>query len=206
MRRSDSSVQRDIRFSKKSTPTALPRHRRCCWRTNFASVKSPPAAGSSRKPPSAASIAGCLISALTAALLQTAGILIIPLALFFTFCLTGTDVVTRLLCDPKAGLDFAALCSTVRFVLVVFVVRDLLEAGCHLVGGALTAALDSHALLIVRLAANVVWLTLLGAAFVMRPELSTYVFLTPLQMLLVLVPLVFRWYRRPHLQEPASAT
>ena len=140
-----------------------------------------------------------------AALRQTAGILAIPLVLFFTFCLTGTDVVTRLLYDPKAGIDFTILRSTVRFVLAVFVVRDLLEAGCHLIGGALTAALDTRALLAVRLAANMVWLTLLGAAFAIRPALSTYVFLTPLQMLLVLVPLLVRWYRKPRLRGPVSA-
>lgn len=127
------------------------------------------------------------------ALRQTTGILAIPLAFFFAFCLTGTDVVTRLLYDPKAGLDFAALCSTVRFVLVVFVVRDLLEAGCHLIGGALTAALDTRALLTIRLAANAVWLAALGAAFVFKPTLSAYVYLTPIQMALVLVPLLIRW-------------
>lgn len=127
------------------------------------------------------------------ALRQTAGILAIPLALLFTFCLTGTDIVTRLLYDPKAGLDFAALCSTVRFVLMVFVVRDLLEAGCHLIGGALTAALDTHALLVIRLAANAVWLAVLGTAFVFTPTLSAYIYLTPIQMALVLVPLLIRW-------------
>ena len=129
------------------------------------------------------------------ALRQTAVILAIPLALFFAFCLTGTDVVTKLLYDPKAGLDFAMLCSTVRLVLVVFVVRDLLEAGCHLISGALMAALDTRALLTIRLAATVVWLTLLGSAFVFRPTLSAYVLLTPVQMALVLIPLLIRWHR-----------
>ena len=131
------------------------------------------------------------------ALRQTAGILLIPLTLFFAFCLTCTDLVTRLLYDTKSGIDFAVLRSTVRFILMVFVVRDILEAGCHLIGGVLTAALDTRALLVIRLAANAVWIMLLGAAFAFKPTLAAYVALTPIQMALVLVPLLVRWYREP---------
>ena len=129
------------------------------------------------------------------ALRQTTGILAVPLVLFFAFCLLGSDFVTRLLYDPKSGIDFAALCSNVRLVLVVFIVRDLLEAGCHLIAGAMTAALDTRALLGIRLVANLVWVLLLGGAFAFRPTLAAYVFLTPVQMALVLAPLLVRGRR-----------
>ena len=63
------------------------------------------------------------------------------------------------------------------------------------IAGCLTAALDTRALLFIRLAANVVWIMLLGVAFVAQPTLAVYVYLTPLQMAFVLIPLLMRWHR-----------
>ena len=130
-----------------------------------------------------------------AAVRKVAVILSVPIACFCVVCLAATDAITGIFHAPGADVDMAALTSTVRWFIAAFIVRDILEAGCHLLSGALTAALDTGAILAARLAANVIWIALVAAAFFLRPALSSYAALAPVQMGMVFVPLLIRWRR-----------
>ncbi|MBO7071546.1 MAG: ACT domain-containing protein, partial [Bacteroidales bacterium] len=82
-----------------------------------------------------------------AAVRKVAMILSVPITCFCIVCLAATDAITGIFHAPGADVDMAALTSTVRWFIAAFIVRDILEAGCHLLSGALTAALDTGAIL-----------------------------------------------------------
>ena len=86
-----------------------------------------------------------------------------------------------------------AVCRALGLPTMPVIVRDILEAGCHLLSGALTAALDTGAILAARLSANVIWIALVAVAFFLRPALSSYAALAPVQMGMVFIPLLLRW-------------
>ena len=130
-----------------------------------------------------------------AAVRRVATILSVPVACFCIVCLSATDTITGMFHAPGTDIDMSSLTSTVRWLMAIFIFRDILEAGGHILSGALTAALDTCAILVVRLSANVVWIALVSIAFFLRPALSSYAWLAIVQMGMVFVPLFMRWRR-----------